>query len=232
MNGLKFLDEKIIALRNEMREQEQHELAQKEAALQKEQAPTEGAPLEEQSEQQAIDLYQEFITIDEQEIAVMEQQVLEGKITLRMPKLFSIMSAELASLKYPSERRPTIIYTDESSTINLAFNLTTHDLADAGVTDFQETMIDVLEQAQPAAEWFDTDVITIHDKTVGFIEVITPAIDGDIFNLMFFVSINEQALIGTFNCLEEDIETWRPIARAMMSSMQFTTHSRIGGISR
>ena len=37
VNGLKFLDEKIIALRNEMREQENHELAQKEAALQNEQ---------------------------------------------------------------------------------------------------------------------------------------------------------------------------------------------------
>ncbi|WP_370080665.1 hypothetical protein [Lysinibacillus sp. RC46] len=232
MNGLKFLDEKIIALRNEMREQEQHELAQKEAALNEEQAPQDEPLQEEQSELDAIDLYQVFVNIDDQEVPVIDQHVMDGKISFRMPKIFSIMPAELASLKYPSERRPNIIFTDESSTINLAFNKTSHSLPDEGVVEFQENMIEVLEQAQPAAEWFDTDVIKIDDKTVGFIEVITPAIDGEIFNLMFFISIDGKALIGTFNCMEEDTETWRPIARAIMETMRFAPNGRIGGIVR
>ncbi|MEY9973219.1 hypothetical protein ABH966_003603 [Lysinibacillus sp. RC46] len=229
---MKFLDEKIIALRNEMREQEQHELAQKEAALNEEQAPQDEPLQEEQSELDAIDLYQVFVNIDDQEVPVIDQHVMDGKISFRMPKIFSIMPAELASLKYPSERRPNIIFTDESSTINLAFNKTSHSLPDEGVVEFQENMIEVLEQAQPAAEWFDTDVIKIDDKTVGFIEVITPAIDGEIFNLMFFISIDGKALIGTFNCMEEDTETWRPIARAIMETMRFAPNGRIGGIVR
>jgi len=229
VNGLKYLDEQIIALRNEMREQEHYELAQKEAALKAEQTPPEEPIQEEQSELAAIDLYKDFVQIDEQEVPVIDQRVMDGKISFRMPKLFSIMPAQLASLKYPSERRPNIIYTDESSTINFAFNKTSHSLPDEGVAEFQENMIDVLEQAQPAAQWFDTDVIKINDKTVGFIEVMTPAIDGEIFNLMFFISIDGQALIGTFNCTEEDTETWRPIARAMMKTMQFAPNKRIGG---
>ncbi|EON71660.1 hypothetical protein ACMGD3_06085 [Lysinibacillus sphaericus] len=223
---MKFLDEKILALRNEMREQEKHELAQKEAALQENEPEPQQ---EEQHELQAIDLYQDFVDIDGEDVPVIDQRILNGKITLRMPKLFSIMLPELASLKYPSERRPNIIYTDESTTINLAFNMTPHVLTEAGVAEFQENMIDVLEQAQPSAEWLDTDVIEINDKTIGFIEVITPAIDGDIFNLMFFASIDGQALIGTFNCMEEDLEDWRPIARAMMETLQFTPNGMNGG---
>ncbi len=209
-----------------MREQEKHELAQKEAALQENEPEPQQ---EEQHELQAIDLYQDFVDIDGEDVPVIDQRILNGKITLRMPKLFSIMSPELASLKYPSERRPNIIYTDESTTINLAFNMTPHVLTEAGVAEFQENMIDVLEQAQPSAEWLDTDVIEINDKTIGFIEVITPAIDGDIFNLMFFASIDGQALIGTFNCMEEDLEDWRPIARAMMETLQFTPNGMNGG---
>ncbi|MEG0258731.1 MAG: hypothetical protein RR651_02565, partial [Lysinibacillus sp.] len=58
----------------------------------------------------------------------------------------------------------------------------------------------------------------------GFLEVITPAIDGDIYNLMFFASIDGQALMGTFNCMEKDIETWQPVARAMMETLQFTAN--------
>ncbi len=209
-----------------MREQEKHELAQKEAALQENEPEPQQ---EEQHELQAIDLYQDFVDIDGEDVPVIDQRILNGKITLRMPKLFSIMLPELASLKYPSERRPNIIYTDESTTINLAFNMTPHVLTETGVAEFQENMIDVLEQAQPSAEWLDTDVIEINDKTIGFIEVITPAIDGDIFNLMFFASIDGQALIGTFNCMEEDLEDWRPIARAMMETLQFTPNGMNGG---
>ncbi|MEA0554859.1 hypothetical protein U1P98_09745 [Lysinibacillus irui] len=225
---MKFIDEKIIALRNEMREQEQHELAQRQVALQKEQEPE---PVSEQEKQdlEKVNIYQSYIIIDDEKVGVMEQSLLDGKMTIRMPKLFSKMSTELAALKYPSDRRPNLIYTDESSSINLAFNLTPHRLKEEGVAAFQENMIDILEQAQPSADWLDTDVLKIDEKTVGFLEIITPAIDGDIFNLMFFASIEGVALIGTFNCMEEDLETWRPIARAMMESLRFASNSRNGG---
>lgn len=222
---MKFLDEKIIALRNEMRDQERHELAQQQAALQVEQEPEQ----DEQDNLQEIDIYQNIITIDDEEVQVIEQPLLDGKMIIRMPKLFSIMSAELASLKYPSERRPNLIYTDTSSSINLAFNLTPHRLNEDGVAAFQENMMDILEQAQPSADWLDTDVQKIDGKTVGFLEVITPAIDGEIFNLMFFASVEGRALIGTFNCMEDDLDTWRPIARAMMESLQFTSSEGKGG---
>ncbi|WP_230584454.1 hypothetical protein [Lysinibacillus sphaericus] len=222
---MKFLDEKIIALRNEMRDQERHELAQQQAALQVEQEPEQ----DEQDNLQEVDIYQNIITIDDEEVQVMEQPLLDGKMIIRMPKLFSIMSAELASLKYPSERRPNLIYTDTSSSINLAFNLTPHRLNEDGVAAFQENMMDILEQAQPSADWLDTDVQKIDGKTVGFLEVITPAIDGEIFNLMFFASVEGRALIGTFNCMEDDFDTWRPIARAMMESLQFTSSEGKGG---
>lgn len=223
---MKFIDEKIIALRNEMREQEQHELAQQQAALQKEQEPEQVSEQEEQ-DLEKVNIYQSYIIIDDEKVEVMEQSLLDGKMTIRMPKLFSKMSTELAALKYPSDRRPNLIYTDESLSINLAFNLTPHRLQEEGVAAFQENMIDILEQAQPSADWLDTDVLKIDEKTVGFLEIITPAIDGDIFNLMFFASIEGIALIGTFNCMEEDLETWRPIARAMMESLRF--YSRNGG---
>lgn len=225
---MKFIDEKIIALRNEMREQEQHELAQRQVALQKEQEPEQVSEQEEQ-DLEKVNIYQSYIIIDDEKVGVTEQSLLDGKMTIRMPKLFSKMSTELAALKYPSDRRPNLIYTDESSSINLAFNLTPHRLKEEGVAAFQENMIDILEQAQPSADWLDTDVLKIDEKTVGFLEIITPAIDGDIFNLMFFASIEGVALIGTFNCMEEDLETWRPIARAMMESLRFASNSWNGG---
>ncbi|MBD8032012.1 MULTISPECIES: hypothetical protein [Solibacillus] len=224
MNGLKFLDEKIIALRNEMREQEKHELAQKEAALQQELEPQQ----ENQQTSQQVDLTQDFVKINELNIPVISQSVLKGNMIIRMPKLFSIMAKELASLKYPSERRPNVIYTDETSTINLALNLTDYPLRESEVVDFQENMIEVLEQAHPSAKWLDTGMMEVQGKTIAFIEVITPAIDGEIFNLMFFAALDGQTLIGTFNCMEGDLETWRPIAKAMVETLQFPSNDKNG----
>lgn len=215
---LKYLDEKIIALRNEMREQMNHEsaLAEKTSA-------------ENGQEMQAIDLYQTFVDIEGKPIQVIDQSMMEGKITFRMPRLFSIMDPELASLKYPSERRPNIIYTDESTTINLAFNAIQYALSDEEVEDFRDDMAEALEQAQPSAQWMEKEMAVINDKAIGFIEVITPALDGNIYNLMFFSALDDQALIGTFNCMEEDMETWRPIARSMMETLQFIPDGGNGG---
>ena len=215
---MKHLDEKIIALRNEMREQMNHE-----SAL------AEKASAEKGQEIQAIDLYQTFIDIEGKPIQVIDQSIMEGKITFRMPRLFSIMDIELASLKYPSERRPNIIYTDESTTINLAFNAIQYELSDEEVEDFRDDMAEVLEQAQPSAQWMEKEMTVINDRTIGFIEVITPALDGNIYNLMFFSALDGQALIGTFNCMEDDMETWRPIARSMMETLQFAPGGVGGG---
>lgn len=208
-----FLDEKIIELMNERQGKNRSTPELK----------------ENDSERQEIDMYQPFISIDDEKIQIIDQPLFEGKVTIRMPKLFQLMLPELASLKYPSERRPAIIYTDDSSTINLAFNITEHPLNETNITAFQESMVEVLQQTQPSAEWFEEGVQVINDNSIGFIEVVTPALDGDIFNLLFFTPLDGKALMGTFNCMEEDMEEWRPIAKAMKETLQVYPKEIDGG---
>lgn len=222
VNGLKFLDEKIIALRNEMREQENHELAQQKAALQNEPEFQQ----EDSKTIQQVDLHQDFVRINNQDVPVISQAVLDNKMLVRLPSIFSIMPEELASLKYPSERRPNLIYTDDTSMINLALNMTDYHLTEAEVEEFQDYMVEVLEQAHPSAKWLETGMMEIQDKNIGFIEVMTPAIDGTIFNLMFFAALDGQTLIGTFNCMEEEYENWRPIAKSIVETLEFSVVGR------
>ena len=92
--------------------------------------------------------------------------------------------------------------------------------------DDKEYMIEVLEQAHPSAKWLETGMLEIQEKNIGFIEVITPAIDGDIFNLMFFAALDGQTLIGTFNCMEEELESWQPVAKAMVETLEFPVVGR------
>lgn len=181
------------------------------------------------SEKEALDIYQSFIEIEDERIRIIDRLLFEEKLQMRMPELFQEMHPELATLKYPSERRPAIIYTDESTTINLALTITNHDLDEEEVEEFQESMVDVLQQTQPSAKWLDEGITLVNDVSIGFIEIITPSLDGDIFNLMFFTPIADKALMGTFNCMEEDMEAWRPVAKAMLETLQAYSPESSGG---
>ncbi|WP_052344266.1 hypothetical protein [Bacillus ndiopicus] len=211
---MEFLDEKILALRNEMREQERHEEAIQAEAVSE------------------VDLTQDLIVINNKAVKVKTVTLLNGNITLRMPALFFEMPKELAALKYPSEQRPNIIFTDESTTVNLAFSLTTMELTDDEVEQFRDEMMEGMEQMQPNLQWLDIGIRSVQDKLISYFMVITPAIDSDMYNLMFFCSISNYALISTFNCLEEDLDIWKPVALGIIDSIQFAQGQDGGGIVR
>ena len=65
-----------------------------------------------------------FFTINKEEVEFEERNLLEDKIKILLPKEFQEMPKEIAALKYPSERRPTLILTNESTSINISFNHT------------------------------------------------------------------------------------------------------------
>ncbi|WP_342559071.1 hypothetical protein [Metasolibacillus sp. FSL K6-0083] len=209
---MEFLDEKILALRNEMREQERHEEAVQAETV------------------YPIDLTQDFIVINNKTVKIQTTTLLNSSMTLRMPASFFEMSKELAALKYPSEHRPNIIFTDETTTVNLAFSHTTMELMDDEVEQFRDEMVEGMEEMQPNAQWLDSGTSIIQEKPISYFSVITPAIDGRLFNLMFFCALNNYAFIGTFNCLEGDFDTWQPIALGIIDSIQFMQRQDKGGI--
>ena len=50
--------------------------------------------------------------------------VLDGKLSLLTPQEFAPMDEELLRLKYPSERRPKLVLSNERGTVNIAINHT------------------------------------------------------------------------------------------------------------
>ena len=210
---MEHMDKQIWMVRNEMRK-EKKSISGQENSL---------------DEKQPIDIYKEYIELNGVFLPMADKSLLEDKVKIRIPKSFMLMPAEMASLKYPSERRPNPIFTDESTSINLAFNYTMTPLNDVEMEEFKESMVEVFKQMQPGASWLDEGIKDVNDKPMGFIEFISPALDGSIYNLMIFLSLEDQALICSFNCLEEDREEWRPIAHAMMESLQINSDEK-GGV--
>jgi hypothetical protein len=146
--------------------------------------------------------------------------LLKGKVELKIPKYFNIMSEELMKLKYPSDRRPTLVYSNESGGINVGLNLTQNQASQQQISAYKDNFVQTFKKVYPSAAWKDSGVRIINGRKVGYLELITPAADTDIYNLMFFTDMNGKLLLCTFNCTKKDMNEWAPTAKEIMNSLK------------
>ncbi|MEZ5069899.1 MAG: hypothetical protein R2751_02755 [Bacteroidales bacterium] len=154
------------------------------------------------------------------DVDLVVKSLLDDKVELKIPASFEIMSEEMTKTKYPSERRPTLIYTNETGEINVALNLTQNQASQEMINAYQESFVKTFKTLYPSAEWIETGVADINNRKVGYLELITPAIDTEIYNLMFFTDLDGKLLLCTFNCTIDSIDNWTPIAKEIMKSLK------------
>lgn len=148
------------------------------------------------------------------------KSLLNDKVELKIPKEFNKMSEELMNIKYPSERRPTLVYSNESGGINVALNLTQNQASQEMIAAYKDNLVKSFKNVYPSAEWKDSGVKTINGKKVGYLELVTPAIDTEIYNLMFFTDLDGKLLLCTFNCTKKSIDEWTSTAKEIMNSLK------------
>lgn len=153
-------------------------------------------------------------------IALETKSFLDNSVELMIPTDFDLMSEELLKIKYPSERRPTLVYSNESGGINVALNLTKNKASQELIPVYSDNFVQTFKSLYPSAEWKDSGVKTINGRKVGFLELVTPATDTEIYNLMFFTDLDGKLLLCTFNCTKKSIDEWTPTAKEIMNSLK------------
>lgn len=153
------------------------------------------------------------------EIKLEKKTLLNGKVEILLPKEFNVMPENMLKLKYPSTQRPTLVYSDEDGKINVAFNHTISKATQQQIDSYKDYFISTFKKSYPSAEWIGSGVKKINERNVGYLEVITPAIDTQIYNLLFFTDLDERLLLTTFNCTIDEKEKWFDTAHKIMSSL-------------
>jgi hypothetical protein len=153
-------------------------------------------------------------------IELEERIVLDKKVALRIPKGFEVMQEEMLKAKYPAERRPTLVYTNASGGINVALNLTANKASQELMPAYQENFLQTFTKLYPSTKGIKSGVEEANGRKVGFIELVTPAVDTEIYNLIFFTDIDGQLLLCTFNCTVKDQVAWQPTAKEIMASLK------------
>jgi hypothetical protein len=196
-----YMDEKIIEVMNEAKEEkEEREVEEAREALIGE------------------SVRNGLLELDDEVVEFADRFILDDKVVMKIPKDFEPLSSDLVAFKYPSEHRPQIILSDETSTINLTFNHTVNPLSEDDLTAFKDFMIETLQKLQPSSQISGDGVRVINGRPIGFFELLSRAADGFLYNWVFFTELEGRALLCNFNCLEEQMDFWKPIFKGMMET--------------
>ena len=133
---------------------------------------------------------------------------------------FKEMDPEMAAIKYPSDQRPNPIFSNDTGSITLGFNYTWSQVEAEEIGTFKDILLQNLQRMQSAITLLEDGVKDVNGQQIGYFEFISPALDSDLYNLMFFMELDGRALLCALNCLENDLEHWQPIAKGIMESIR------------
>ncbi|SFL77185.1 hypothetical protein [Pelosinus propionicus] len=169
----------------------------------------------------------ESITIHGRYYEFQELTFFEDKLKMRLPSAFLDMAPDLAKIKYPSSDRPQIIKTEDTGSITVTLNLIQNNIGDDHIREVKDGVKNILKRLNPSYLFYEEGVEMIEEKSIGFFEFKSPTLDESLFNLMFFVEINKNLMMGTFSCPYREYKEWRMVARQMMQSVRVRTLNEI-----
>ncbi|MDY8047939.1 hypothetical protein UY416_16740 [Paenibacillus polymyxa] len=163
---------------------------------------------------------QTFMQLAGESLVFAQRYLVDERISITMPKSFRDMPIDEQLLKYPSHHRPDFIFTNEAGTINLTFKHTESPLQTEELEDFTDEMALVVKQTQKLTEWFGHEVLEVGEKRIGYCEFTTPVWNARMYNLSFFTVLEGRVLMCAFNCTEEEMVIWKPVARSMLLTLK------------
>lgn len=141
-----------------------------------------------------------------------------GGFSLKIPTDFDIMSAEAISIKYPNGNPPSLVYTNERGTVNIAFVLNDVAMGNNEIEEYTKAMETMYRQY---ADNIDINFFERNNHKIGELTFISPATDTNIYNHIIAFSVEDKLRLVNFNCTEELLEEWEDISDFIIHSIQF-----------
>jgi len=208
MDKKDFLDEKIIEMMNEV-EQPPMPVVEEAASI-------------EEIKQEERTIYT-GIKIKGRWVYFEERLLVEDKIMMMVPEEFTEMPEEQAKIKYPSEQRPEIILTDDTTAINLMFTYMEQEIKNEDIPAFRDDLIGGMTRLNPGIKPQERGVEIINDKNIAYVEFSNPVLDGKLYNLLYFLELEGRSLMINFNVHTKEMKYWKKAAYEMMKSIQIVS---------
>jgi len=150
-----------------------------------------------------------------------ERMIPELKLSIYMPEIFFQFNHDMRNLLYPIGNNPTHVFGGENIQFQMAFNKTENKVPNDGILKFMPIAKKLLENMGPKTKVVGTGTVDHDSHTVGIMEFVSRAVDMNVYNVMFFFSMEGQLIIGTVNFPVKYRKRMIKIAKELIDSLKF-----------
>lgn len=151
-----------------------------------------------------------------------ERTVLDGRLDILIPDDFEEMAPDLLRFKYPSENRPTLVFTNPDGSINVGFNHTNTSANPEQLPEFHHALDTFLRGVHKRATWHESTMREINGRQFLFFDFISQAFDTRIRNMILGTTLDNRLLLITFNVTSELEEQWAETGKRIVASISIS----------
>ena len=137
---------------------------------------------------------------------------------IKIPSEFKIMSDEIVNVKYPNGNAPSLVYTNDKTTINVALVMNDVTMKNSQIEEYVKTMESTYKN-------YSKDVKLKfwerNNHKIGEMEFTTQGSDTEIYNHIIVFSVNDKLGLVNFNCTKEHMSEWQKVSKFIMDSIMF-----------
>ena len=137
---------------------------------------------------------------------------------IKIPSEFKIMSDEIVNIKYPNGNAPSLVYTNDKTTINVALVMNDVAMKNSQIEEYVKTMESTYKN-------YSKDVKLKfwerNNHKIGEMEFTTEGSDTEIYNHIITFSVNDKLRLVNFNCTKEQMNEWQKVSKFIMDSIMF-----------
>ena len=137
---------------------------------------------------------------------------------IKIPSEFKIMSDEILNVKYPNGNAPSLVYTNDKTTINVVLVMNDVTMKNNQIEEYVKTMESTYKNYSKDVK---LNFWERNNHKIGEMEFTTKGSDTEIYNHIITFSVNDKLRLVNFNCTKEQMNEWQKVSKFIMDSIMF-----------
>lgn len=146
------------------------------------------------------------------------QYEMFDEFKIKIPTEFKVMSDEIVNVKYPNGNAPSLVYTNDKTTINVALVMNDVAIKNSQIEEYVKTMESTYKNYSKDVK---LNFWERNNHKIGEMEFTTEGSDTEIYNHIIAFSVKDKLRLVNFNCTKEQMNEWQKVSKFIMDSIMF-----------
>lgn len=154
------------------------------------------------------------------EVLFKETELYEGKLKIKLPEDAEALTEEGIRATHPHGNPPEHSYVSLNGGVSISFHHTLTPLKETGVAGAAGFAAKFLEKNGAGVTVFGKRILSLGDKKLAVLEAVSRGIDGGVFNLFVYASMEERLLLLNISMPAKEAGKKKKLAYEILESIE------------